>query len=186
MAAACSASTSSRIGRGIGVGTGRGGIAAGSAGAAGAGVRERADAAREAGEYLASHALQALALETAEAAAEWLHAKLRADWGFPDPPGLTMKDCFAARYRGKRYSFGYPACPDMSDQEKSLTDDEEFAKAQREIAELSRKPGSFVSERTTPISKPTKTHERRPCAIVVDRRGRSGAAKADQVVDGPL
>jgi CubicO group peptidase (beta-lactamase class C family) len=41
----------------------------------------------------------------------------------------------------------------MSDQDKPLTDDEKFAKAQREIAELSKKPGSFVSERTTPISK---------------------------------
>ncbi|MFO7699241.1 MAG: vitamin B12 dependent-methionine synthase activation domain-containing protein, partial [Acidimicrobiia bacterium] len=52
----------------------------------------------------------------AEAAAEWLHARLRADWGFPDPPELTMKDRFASRYRGARYSFGYPACPDINDQ----------------------------------------------------------------------
>ena len=84
---------------------------------AGEGVRERATAAKEAGEYLASHAIQALALETAEAAAEWLHAGLRAMWGFPDPPGMSMRDRFAARYRGKRYSFGYPACPDLDDQE---------------------------------------------------------------------
>jgi len=83
---------------------------------AGEGVRERATAAKDAGEFLASHAIQALALETAEAAAEWLHARLRALWGFPDPPGMRMKDCFAARYRGKRYSFGYPACPDLDDQ----------------------------------------------------------------------
>jgi 5-methyltetrahydrofolate--homocysteine methyltransferase len=37
-------------------------------------------------------------------------------WGFPDPVRLSMKDRFAARYRGKRYSFGYPACPDLDDQ----------------------------------------------------------------------
>jgi len=83
---------------------------------AGEGVRERATAAKEAGEFLASHAIQALALETAEAAAEWLHARLRALWGFPDPPDMSMRDRFAARYRGKRYSFGYPACPDLDDQ----------------------------------------------------------------------
>ena len=83
---------------------------------AGEGVRARAVAAKEAGEYLTSHAIQALAIETAEAAAEWLHARLRAEWGFPDPPEMTMKDRFAARYRGKRYSFGYPACPDLDDQ----------------------------------------------------------------------
>jgi 5-methyltetrahydrofolate--homocysteine methyltransferase len=83
---------------------------------AGEGVRERARLAKDAGEYLESFAIQALAIETAEAAAEWLHAKLRALWGFPDPPELSMKDRFAARYRGKRYSFGYPACPDLEDQ----------------------------------------------------------------------
>jgi len=83
---------------------------------AGEGVRERAAGAKEAGEYLASHAIQALAIETAEAAAEWLHAKLREMWRFPDPPEMTMKDRFRARYRGKRFSFGYPACPDLDDQ----------------------------------------------------------------------
>jgi 5-methyltetrahydrofolate--homocysteine methyltransferase len=79
-------------------------------------VRDRSTAAKEAGEYLESHAIQALAIETAEAAAEWLHAKLREEWGFPDPPEMKMIDRFAARYRGKRFSFGYPACPDLDDQ----------------------------------------------------------------------
>ncbi|MAE71954.1 MAG: methionine synthase [Gemmatimonadetes bacterium] len=83
---------------------------------AGVGVRERAAELRERGEYLASHIVQALALETAEAAAEWLHARLRSAWGFPDGEDLTMTDRFRARYRGMRYSFGYPACPDLSDQ----------------------------------------------------------------------
>jgi 5-methyltetrahydrofolate--homocysteine methyltransferase len=79
-------------------------------------VRRRSTAAKEAGEYLESHAIQALAIETAEASAEWLHSKLREQWGFPDPPEMGMKDRFSARYRGKRYSFGYPACPDLDDQ----------------------------------------------------------------------
>ncbi len=83
---------------------------------AGEGVRERAQAASSNGQYLKSHAIQALAIETAEATAEWLHRRLRELWGFPDPPGTSMKDRFAARYRGRRYSFGYPACPDLDDQ----------------------------------------------------------------------
>jgi 5-methyltetrahydrofolate--homocysteine methyltransferase len=83
---------------------------------AGAGVRERAEEAKAAGRYLFSHGLQALAIETAEACAEWLHRRIREDWGFPDPPALTMADRFTSRYRGKRYSFGYPACPNLDDQ----------------------------------------------------------------------
>ncbi|HEV8583142.1 MAG TPA: methionine synthase [Thermoanaerobaculia bacterium] len=78
------------------------------------GVRERVEEWKHQGEYLKSHAFAALALETAEAAAEWLHACLRKRWGFPDPADLAMEDKLAARYRGKRYSFGYPACPDLA------------------------------------------------------------------------
>ena len=85
---------------------------------AGEGIRQRAEELKTAGEYLLCHALQALAVETAEAAAEWLHRKIREAWGFPDPPELTMTDRFQARYRGKRYSFGYPACPELADQAK--------------------------------------------------------------------
>ena len=84
---------------------------------AGKDVRERAEAAKEAGEYLMTHGLQALALETAEAAAEWLHRRIREDWGLPDPPSMTMQERFTSRYRGKRYSFGYPACPNLDDQQ---------------------------------------------------------------------
>ena len=40
----------------------------------------------------------------------------RGDWGFPDPASMTMQDRFTSRYRGKRYSFGYPACPRLEDQ----------------------------------------------------------------------
>ena len=83
---------------------------------AGEGVRERVEEWKEAGEYLRSHAFAALALETAEAAAELLHRRLRESWGFPDPPETTRRDRLSARYRGKRYSFGYPACPDLEGQ----------------------------------------------------------------------
>ena len=83
---------------------------------AGEGIREKAEEAKAAGFYFKSHGLQALALETAEACAEWLHRRIREDWGFPDPPEMTMPERFTARYRGKRYSFGYPACPNLEDQ----------------------------------------------------------------------
>jgi 5-methyltetrahydrofolate--homocysteine methyltransferase len=83
---------------------------------AGTGIRQRAEEYKARGEYLKSHALQALAIETAEACAEWLHRRLREDWGFPDPAETTMIDRFQARYQGKRYSFGYPACPALEDQ----------------------------------------------------------------------
>jgi 5-methyltetrahydrofolate--homocysteine methyltransferase len=83
---------------------------------AGAGIRELAEEAKLAGEYLRSYALMALALETAEATAEWVHARIRTLWGYPDPAELPRKELFQAHYRGKRYSFGYPACPDLDQQ----------------------------------------------------------------------
>ena len=81
---------------------------------AGDGVMEQVEQWKQEGEFLKSHALAALALETAEAAAELVHRKLRAVWGFSDAQEMTLQDLFAGRYRGKRYSFGYPACPDLS------------------------------------------------------------------------
>jgi 5-methyltetrahydrofolate--homocysteine methyltransferase len=88
---------------------------------AGEGIRDKANQLKERGEYLKCHALQALAVETAEASAEWLHQKIREAWGFPDSPSMTMMERFQARYRGKRYSFGYPACPDL-EMQKPLFD----------------------------------------------------------------
>jgi 5-methyltetrahydrofolate--homocysteine methyltransferase len=84
---------------------------------AGAQVREESERAKHAGEFFKAHGLQALAIETAEGCAEWLHRRLREDWGFPDAPTLTMQERFTSRYRGKRYSFGYPACPNLDDQQ---------------------------------------------------------------------
>jgi 5-methyltetrahydrofolate--homocysteine methyltransferase len=84
---------------------------------AGAGIRERAEAYKTRGEYFLAHGLQALAIETAEGCAEWLHRRIREDWGFADSPNMTMQERFTSRYRGKRYSFGYPACPNLDDQQ---------------------------------------------------------------------
>lgn len=83
---------------------------------AGHGVREQANALKEQGDYLRSHAIQAVALEVAEGFAERLHHMMRDIWGFPDPQDMTMKQRLGARYRGMRVSFGYPACPNLEDQ----------------------------------------------------------------------
>lgn len=82
----------------------------------GAGIRDYSTKLREQGDYLRSHAVQALALELAESFAERLHHMLRDGWGFPDPLELTMRERFIARYQGIRVSFGYPACPRLDDQ----------------------------------------------------------------------
>jgi 5-methyltetrahydrofolate--homocysteine methyltransferase len=82
----------------------------------GPGVRALADQWNTDGDFLSAHILQAIALESAEAFAELLHQRMRAMWSFADAPGTTYVDLFRAQYRGKRYSFGYPACPRLEDQ----------------------------------------------------------------------
>jgi 5-methyltetrahydrofolate--homocysteine methyltransferase len=84
---------------------------------AGEGIREKSEEAKKKGEFFKAHALQALAIETAEGTAEWLHRRIREDWGFPDASTMTMQERFTSRYRGKRYSPGYPACPNLDDQQ---------------------------------------------------------------------
>jgi len=84
----------------------------------GKGVRELAQQWKEAGEYVKSHTVQAIALEAAEGLAEWVHQRIRTEWGIPDPPELTIPDLLKKKYRGVRVSFGYPACPDLADQQK--------------------------------------------------------------------
>ncbi|RZT22655.1 methionine synthase [Fictibacillus sp. BK138] len=85
---------------------------------AGTGIRELAADMKEHGRFLESHALQALALETAEGFAELVHQQMRDRWGFPDSVDFTMRERFSARYQGQRFSFGYPACPELEDQQK--------------------------------------------------------------------
>jgi 5-methyltetrahydrofolate--homocysteine methyltransferase len=84
---------------------------------AGQGVRDLANEWKDKGDYLRSHALQALALEMAEGFAERVHHIMRDVWGYPDSPELTMQQRWGARYQGIRVSFGYPACPNLEDQE---------------------------------------------------------------------
>jgi 5-methyltetrahydrofolate--homocysteine methyltransferase len=84
----------------------------------GPGVRNLAARWIAEGKFLDSHILQALALESAEGFAELLHQQLRQMWGFGDPAGITPYELFRTQYRGRRYSFGYPACPRLEDQEQ--------------------------------------------------------------------
>ncbi|MFB9755289.1 methionine synthase [Paenibacillus hodogayensis] len=84
---------------------------------AGQGIRAKAEEMKDKGDYLRSHALQSFAIELAEGFAERMHHMMRDMWGFPDSPDLTMQQRWGARYQGIRVSFGYPACPNLEDQE---------------------------------------------------------------------
>jgi 5-methyltetrahydrofolate--homocysteine methyltransferase len=53
-----------------------------------------------------------------EALAELWHKRIRDEWGFGDEDGPTLTGLFRQQYRGSRYSWGYPACPDLDDQVK--------------------------------------------------------------------
>jgi 5-methyltetrahydrofolate--homocysteine methyltransferase len=66
-------------------------------------------------EYLHLHGL---GVEMAEALAECWHRRIREDWGFADEDGPTLTGLFRQQYRGGRYSWGYPACPELEDNAK--------------------------------------------------------------------
>jgi 5-methyltetrahydrofolate--homocysteine methyltransferase len=68
-------------------------------------------------DYLYFHGL---AVQVAEALAEWTHARIRRELGFVADEPDNIRDILAQRYQGSRYSFGYPACPNMQDQYKQL------------------------------------------------------------------
>ncbi|MFN9870161.1 MAG: methionine synthase [Cyanobacteriota bacterium] len=68
-------------------------------------------------DYLYFHGL---GVQMAEALAEWTHARIRAECGFADPQDMPLRDVLAQRYRGSRYSFGYPACPNVAESRQQL------------------------------------------------------------------
>ncbi|MEL6579779.1 MAG: methionine synthase [Cyanobacteria bacterium J06621_12] len=68
-------------------------------------------------EYLYFHGM---AVQMAEALAEWTHARIRSELGFAAEESSSIRDILQQRYRGSRYSFGYPACPNIADQFKQL------------------------------------------------------------------
>ncbi|MBF2072908.1 MAG: methionine synthase [Synechococcales cyanobacterium C42_A2020_086] len=74
-------------------------------------------AANQYTDYLYFHGL---AVQMAEALAEWCHAQIRRELGYGDQEPDTIRDMLAQRYQGSRYSFGYPACPNVTDQYQLL------------------------------------------------------------------
>jgi len=72
----------------------------------------------EGGEYTKYLYLHGLSVETAEALAELHHKKMREELGIATEDSAEIRDLFHQKYRGSRYSFGYPACPHLEDQTK--------------------------------------------------------------------
>ena len=62
--------------------------------------------------------LHGLGVEMAEALAEFWHKRIRTEMGFVDEDGPTLTGLFRQQYRGGRYSWGYPACPKLEDNER--------------------------------------------------------------------
>jgi 5-methyltetrahydrofolate--homocysteine methyltransferase len=79
---------------------------------------ERAKELFESDRYTDYLYLHGLGVECAEALAEYWHKRMRAEMGIDADDSADIRGLFQQKYRGSRYSFGYPACPDMSDQEK--------------------------------------------------------------------
>ena len=77
--------------------------------------------------------LHGLSVEMAEAMAEYVHKRIRAELGFAGEDDRDMEKMLAQGYRGSRYSFGYPACPRLEDQAPILA----LLKADRIGIELS-------------------------------------------------
>jgi 5-methyltetrahydrofolate--homocysteine methyltransferase len=72
----------------------------------------------KANEYQDYLLLHGLGVEMAEALAEYWHRRVREEWGFAGEDGPTLTGLFRQQYRGGRYSWGYPACPDLEDNVK--------------------------------------------------------------------
>ena len=72
----------------------------------------------EGGEYTKYLYLHGLSVETAEALAEFSHKRIREELGIASDDSPHTRDLFHQKYRGSRYSFGYPACPNLEDQTK--------------------------------------------------------------------
>ena len=64
--------------------------------------------------------LHGLGVEMAEAMAEYTHKRIRAELGFASEEAREIDKMLQQEYRGSRYSFGYPACPKVEDQDKIL------------------------------------------------------------------
>jgi 5-methyltetrahydrofolate--homocysteine methyltransferase len=84
----------------------------------GARASEHARVLFEADRYLDYVALHGLSVEMTEGLMEYWHRRMREEWGYASEDGPTLTGLFRQKYRGGRYSFGYPACPDLTDNAK--------------------------------------------------------------------
>jgi 5-methyltetrahydrofolate--homocysteine methyltransferase len=90
--------------------------------------------------------LHGIGVELAEGLAELWHRRIREEWGFADEDGPTLTGLFRQQYRGGRYSWGYPACPDLEDNAKCA----ELVGADRIGVEVSEESSwQFHPEQTT-------------------------------------
>jgi 5-methyltetrahydrofolate--homocysteine methyltransferase len=83
----------------------------------GAEVTEEALRLKAADRYQDYLFLHGLGVEMTEALAELWHSRIREEWGFADEDGDEVTGLFRQHFRGGRYSWGYPACPDLEDNE---------------------------------------------------------------------
>ncbi len=94
-------------------------------------------------DYMVVHGM---GVEMAEALAEYWHHRIRGEWGFVSEDGPSIAGLFRQQYRGGRYSWGYPACPDLEDNAKVA----ELLEAGRLGIEVSEETGwQYQPEQTT-------------------------------------
>jgi 5-methyltetrahydrofolate--homocysteine methyltransferase len=90
--------------------------------------------------------LHGIGVEMAEALAEYWHKRIRSEWGFVEEDGPSLSGLFRQQYRGGRYSWGYPACPDLEDNAKVAS----LLEAGRIGIEVSEETGwQYQPEQTT-------------------------------------
>ncbi len=81
-------------------------------------ISQKTKALFESNQYQKYLYLHGLGVECAEALAEYWHKRMRQELGIAGDDSPRIRELFTQGYRGSRYSFGYPACPDMSHQDK--------------------------------------------------------------------
>jgi 5-methyltetrahydrofolate--homocysteine methyltransferase len=112
----------------------------------GATVSEKAAELFAANEYQKYLELHGIGVEMAEALAEYWHKRIRTEWGFVEEDGPSIAGLFRQQYRGGRYSWGYPACPDLEDNAKVA----ELLEAGRLGIEVNEETGwQYQPEQTT-------------------------------------
>ena len=117
--------------------------------------RRASEAAREwfaANRYQDYLYLHGLSVEMAEALAEYVHKRIRGELGFAAEEARDHDEMLAQGYRGSRYSFGYPACPNLADQGQLLS----CSTPRRSGSPSARKTSSTPSNRPPPSSSTTR------------------------------